>query len=548
MAVQLGKLKQTQKMKKLLRNLALVAVAVASAVSCSESGVNDEIKHSFGGVTLYATAPSGDVATKVSFTDEGEQGIALEWEAGDEFKLYQGETLIDTFVTTNGDGKFTSVDPDLTLTEGETYTAKYNETVDLAEQNGEDINNLNSACQMEAEFTYGDDFKIAFAHTKAIITFTFKSMNPPTSLIFKNGEQEYKVIYSDYFPDDFIYTSHIMIEPCDGTTRELKFTLYDLHNPYLPCDIRTVESSIAYKKGYRYTAPISDIVKFSGGSGTEIDPYKISSRADFDELSTDVSGGFNYDDKFFVMTNDVDLGGESNPFTAIGGYDDFQGTFDGAGYAVTGFYINQPESNYQALFGLTVDATIKNLSVSGSVTGNDKVGGVVGSNLGTVTNCYSSVEVNGTGDVGGVVGSNGDTIANCYSSGKVSGDHSVGGVTGYNSGTVANCYSSGKVSGTDYVGGVVGDNGGTATNCYWNSTVNSADGFVGIGEGTGTTTSMTTAEMQTKTFATTLNNNAKAIEGACAWRERYSDFPILLFGSDPNDQLEGIGNGNHVLK
>ena len=38
-----------------------------------------------------------------------------------------------------------------------------------------------------------------------------------------------------------------------------------------------------------------------------------------------------------------------------------------------------------------------------------------------MTQCYSTGAVSGTGDVGGLVGSNGGTVTHCYSTGAVSG-------------------------------------------------------------------------------------------------------------------------------
>ena len=120
---------------------------------------------------------------------------------------------------------------------------------------------------------------------------------------------------------------------------------------------------------------------------------------------------------------------------------------------------------------------MQNLSVSGSVSGNNYVGGVVGDNDGgRVENCYNTGAVSGGEDVGGVVGWNNVSgiVTNCYNTGKVTGSadsSNVGGVVGQNSDSsrVENCYNTGAVSGGEDVGGVVGDNGGsgTVTGCYF---------------------------------------------------------------------------------
>jgi len=60
-------------------------------------------------------------------------------------------------------------------------------------------------------------------------------------------------------------------------------------------------------------------------------------------------------------------------------------------------------------------------------------------------------------------------VTNCYNTGTVIGDDWVGGVAGTNTGTVTNCYNTGTVIGDDWVGGVVGQNwyGTAVTNCYY---------------------------------------------------------------------------------
>ena len=120
--------------------------------------------------------------------------------------------------------------------------------------------------------------------------------------------------------------------------------------------------------------------------------------------------------------------------------------------------------------------TITNCSNKGNVgEDDDRVGGVSGSNYGTITNCNNAGIVSGKSYVGGVCGknSNGGTVTNCYNVGSVSGTYYVGGMSGENdNGTITNCYNAGSVSGTGYVGGVSGENyGGTITNCYYDSTI-----------------------------------------------------------------------------
>ena len=124
----------------------------------------------------------------------------------------------------------------------------------------------------------------------------------------------------------------------------------------------------------------------------------------------------------------------ANTWTAIGEeFSNFYGCFDGNGYAVRGIYINTQESD-QGLFGYSgVVSIIANLGVAESyIYGDTCVGGVVGRNgagyngveysSGTVTNCYNTGSVTGKDHVGGVVGFNEGPVINCYNTGSVTGE------------------------------------------------------------------------------------------------------------------------------
>ena len=165
----------------------------------------------------------------------------------------------------------------------------------------------------------------------------------------------------------------------------------------------------------------------------------------------------------------------ANTWTAIGTMNnEFCGVFNGDGYAVRGIYINTQES-YQGLFGNSYSGSIiANLGVAESyIYGGLYVGGVVGYsyNRSTVTNCYNTGSVIGEERVGGVIGYATTTnVTNCYNTGSVNGEKYVGGVVGYSrsayngSTTVANCYNTGSITGSNYVGGVVGYNIGDSNN------------------------------------------------------------------------------------
>jgi len=195
----------------------------------------------------------------------------------------------------------------------------------------------------------------------------------------------------------------------------------------------------------------------------------------------------------FRLTNDLDLAGEPNfyiPYLA--------GEFDGNGHKISNLSFNFSFVSKVGLFGqlgsdgtahdmaaeninITAcshvgglvginDGAVSNSCSTGSVTGDEDVGGLVGQNhRGNVSNSYSTGNVTGEEAVGGLVGWNGrGTVSNCYSSGSVTGGYGVGGLAGANAGDVSDCYSTGSVTGEDFIGGLMGTSGkgSTVSNCY----------------------------------------------------------------------------------
>ena len=226
---------------------------------------------------------------------------------------------------------------------------------------------------------------------------------------------------------------------------------------------------------------------FSLGDGTEDNPYQIQTVDQLKAVADNL-------DAHYILVADLDLDGdELNQWTPIGSfpYAPFTGTFDGGGHTISRLYING-NSSYRGLFGYVGSGgTVKNLNVSGSVTGAYNVGGVVGYNSGgTVESCGSSCSVDGHDFVGGVVGrNNGGTVTGCFNTGSVNstgGSSYAGGVVGDNmsGGTVSCCYNTGTVGGDNSEpGGVVGYNSSIVRSCYnagaVNSTATNAGGVVG---------------------------------------------------------------------
>ena len=155
----------------------------------------------------------------------------------------------------------------------------------------------------------------------------------------------------------------------------------------------------------------------------------------------------------------------------------FTATFDGGGHTISNLYIDRPSTDNVGLFGfLGTGSNLRNLGIEGgSLSGADRVGGLVGQNGGgTIIACYATGNASGASDVGGLVGVNeGGEITNSYATGIVVGSGSnVGGLAGVNkkkgttnatiNATISACYATGSVTGgsgaNPSVGGLVGLN------------------------------------------------------------------------------------------
>ncbi len=135
------------------------------------------------------------------------------------------------------------------------------------------------------------------------------------------------------------------------------------------------------------------------------------------------------------------------------------------------------ERNVGGLMGSNTGEAIRSFSVGNSnSTGinGDYAGGFAGYNEGTISQCFSTADAIGTDDgIGGFVGENAGTISNCYSTGYAlgagSGSDHIGGFSGLNDGTINDCYSTGEASGNINVGGFSGSNSGTITDCFFDN-------------------------------------------------------------------------------
>lgn len=239
------------------------------------------------------------------------------------------------------------------------------------------------------------------------------------------------------------------------------------------------------------------IAQFAGGSGTESDPYQVSTIDQLQEIQ-------NHTDKHFIQLNDIDASETLNwndgaGFIPIG--DDvvhFTGSYDGSNFIIDGLFINTTES-YVGLFGYAENSTLKNIQIlNANIAAGNRAGILSGRsyytsidnvhthgkltstassgvNFGGVTGetyeskihrASSDVDLISARSVGGLVGTNNNsTIDSSRSLGSINGSVSaIGGLVGDNIGFIHNSTSKASVNATsaDHVGGLVGNNRGSA--------------------------------------------------------------------------------------
>ena len=254
---------------------------------------------------------------------------------------------------------------------------------------------------------------------------------------------------------------------------------------------------------------------FSGGTGTQGDPWLIASQADLtalaeflnsgnaEQFDADAAGVGNCHGYYFKQTADIDLTGVTwEPIGYSGSYY-FAGNYDGGGHSITNAVstgkVDSEGYATAGIFGWVAFGSVENLHVKNAnfvATGQNNysyVGGIAGSCYGSsIKNCSvenSSLESrrnNNNNCAGSIVGySTGGTFEKCAAEnnqirtmaygggfvGEVDDDYGVGNSTFTNC-YVANCNvisETDDVQGTSFAGGFAGQVTNftlTIQNCY----------------------------------------------------------------------------------
>ena len=248
-----------------------------------------------------------------------------------------------------------------------------------------------------------------------------------------------------------------------------------------------------HKQVYKYSDNVYTNLPVTSGK------VQISNADELNTFAAEINSGKN-GSMNAELTQDIDM--SSIIYTPIGSTTyPYTGHFDGQGHSVK-LALDNPSLNYQGLFGVVTDGVyIEKVTVTGSVHGNDYVGGIVGGTNGGSSNasktniwyCGNEATIKAEGaNAAGIIGVNMDgsasiILTNCYNSGNITGARESGALSGWLGGgwsSVRNCYNTGTVKNGNTASKAFGRNSGCYfKNCYYttlsgtdNSTENTGNG------------------------------------------------------------------------
>ncbi len=547
-------------MRRFLDMFALASAVALSAISCakeSEDHVNDGTKNK---ITITASLPD-ELVTKVKF-EAGESVIKPSWEQTDEIRIISETGKFETYSIKKINGKTATFEGN--ELEGTSFTAIYPGNYETAEALGnrsytgqvQKGNGSTAHLQLNAMAAgLSDISNISFADAGAKLNGAVKlyvklpanvtspkevSLSSDSNIFFTDNAGSAKSnslglsLENVDISTDHIFTAYLMSSWMEASVKAgTKLTLTVKAEGVLITKSFTIEKSVNLAGGHLNTIQLNaENWNTIEGSGTESDPYKLSTTRNLLAMKAAlVKGQMTY----FKLMNDIDMSSIENwdPLNPDEPYD-LGIVFDGGGHSLKN--LKSKEKHYSSFFGVLygkcynvkfVDAEIVSASNSGAgiiggyigtggklaivseveasgiITCNGKgqsVGGLGGNaREATIENCTVNVTVsNPMGDgsnrtaTGGVVGKTIDSavkIKNCIVRGVVEITKGInntytGGIVGWQSAAgaeITGCevYATVKSAG-ERVGGIVGHyQGGTLSGCKFYGEVNAASRLAG---------------------------------------------------------------------
>ncbi len=313
----------------------------------------------------------------------------------------------------------------------------------------------------------------------------------PTIKCSNNSLTEIDLSYNIFVSQLECYGNQILGDKMDALISSLPqatdgiFIVIDLQNPNEQNICTTIQVAAALTRGWvvyaingEETVPYEGEEVFSGGSGTETDPYIIATTDDMDALAALVNSGNNQSGVYFLQTDTLNYTGKT--YTPVGNNTNyFQGNYNGNGNIITGVDIN---TEYAGLFGrVGENGVVSNLTLDGIVSycyiyGN-YAGGIAAVNQGEIVGCSVLSSIIGLEKDYGI------WIFEKYV--HIVGDRIGGGVVGDNRGNVYDAVCTALIecgynNGNNTTGGLVGTNDGQVNGIFGGVIYNSGIMSVGV--------------------------------------------------------------------
>lgn len=547
-------------MRRFLDMFALASAVALSVISCakeSEDHVDDGTNNK---ITITASLPD-ELVTKVKF-EAGESVIKPSWEQTDVIRIISETGKSETYSIKEINGKTATFEGN--ELEGTSFTAIYPGNYETAEALGnrsytgqvQKGNGSTAHLQLNAMADgLSDISNISFADAGAKLNGAVKLYVKMPEYVTSPTEVSLSAVSDIFFTDnagsakssslglslenvdistDHIFTAYLMSSWTEASIKAgTKLTLTVKAEGVLITKSFTVEKSVNLAGGHLNTIQLNaENWNTIEGSGTESDPYKLSTTRNLLAMKAAlVHGQMTY----FKLMNDIDMSSIENwdPLNPDEPYD-LGIDFDGGGHSLKN--LKSKGKTYSSFFGVLygkchnvkfVDAEIVSASNSGAgiiggyigtggkpaIVGEVEASGIItcngkGQSVGglggnareaTIENCTVNVTVsNPMGDgvnrtaTGGVVGKTIDSavkIKNCIVRGVVEITKGInntytGGIVGWQSAAgaeITGCevYATVKSAG-ERVGGIVGHyQGGTLSGCKFYGEVNAASRLAG---------------------------------------------------------------------
>lgn len=329
------------------------------------------------------------------------------------------------------------------------------------------------------------------------ITVEFKA-NMPCRIYYKAVKKDTSLSYIT--PKKEEITTYLKYIPNSKTTVTANILLDSYNQDYNLFFIAV--SDLGAKSGISKLKDVKALA-YSEGDGSKANPYIIYNENQLDYIRY-------CQNRHFKLANDITLTKKWTPIDASGG--DF-GSLDGGGHAIYNMNINSKDQNV-GFFSVIKNGEIKNLTISGDVTGKTNVGIFAGkSEATTIKGCLASGFVKAiSNNAGSFTGINNGVIENsvgaCYS---VEATANAGGISGSGNGKILKCLSATHSVLSDmYAGGISGiNNNGIIRDCVA-ANINVAD-FLSYNSGRITTSKESGYTINNYGYVNMTSNDAAVI-------------------------------------